>query len=125
VEADLHKECLSIPATGSDTFIDFLRKADAGKAGGSVRQVRSAFAQDLEGEICDFLLTSGTCYDKFREFTVTAVSSAWAFIVTIAVLGQRWNERHADVSDDDATKKRLRSLVIRSGNPGRASGRAS
>jgi len=109
VEADLHKECLSIPATGSDTFIDFLRKADAGKAGGSVRKFGQAFAQDLEGEICDFFDLGERVTTNSGTFTVRELVRAWAFIVTIAVLGQRWNERHADVSDGDATKATQKS----------------
>jgi len=96
-EATVHDECRSIPVGDSDTFFTFLQKVGSGAAGASARQFGRAFATDLEIEIGDFFDLAAEVTTKSGRFTVRELVRAWAFLATVALLGQRWNERHVNL----------------------------
>lgn len=102
LEIRVEKECRSIPVDGSVTFLGFLRKVGEGSAGDEARAFGRAFVTDLELELADFLDTATSVTTKSGTFTVGELIRAWAFLVSIAMLGQRWNERRADVGESGA-----------------------
>jgi hypothetical protein len=94
--AQVDLACHAIPSPESETFIEFLRKVNRGHAGRAARAFGQAVARDLQIEIGGFFELNAKVVTNAGEFTIDELIRAWAFLVAVATLGQRWNERHID-----------------------------
>jgi len=113
IRLEIYKESRSIPV-GADSFLDFLRKVDTSKAGAAARRFGQAFANDLEIEVSDFFELGAELTTESGVFKVGDLIRAWAFLFTIATLGQIWNEARAEVTLEDTAQSQIRKTGRRS-----------
>jgi hypothetical protein len=98
MEANVERECRNIQAHSTLKFFDYLLNL------GQEAQVRSreyfrAFWADLEYEVRGYFDLTSSVTTKCGTFTISELAGAWACISTIAMLGQRWSERLAVVTN--------------------------
>lgn len=103
VQIRLSNESRSVKVAASDMFFDFLLKAGATSLADSARHFGKAFANDLKFEIDDYFEPETKVVTRSGRFTVDELTRTWAFLVTIATLGQLWNERQANVDAVEVT----------------------
>jgi hypothetical protein len=99
LEVSVHKECDLVPLADSDTFFDFLRKVGSTDAVTAARCFGRAYKNALGIEVCEVIDLETVVTTKAGRFTVNELTRAWAVLHTIALLGQKWNERLAVYRD--------------------------
>jgi hypothetical protein len=97
------KECSALQVEPKDTFFDFLKKVGNSKANNAAHDFGHALEKDLEQEIAAFFDLGTEVTTKSGTFTVSELIRAWSFISTIGMLGQKWNQRLADVISDGSS----------------------
>jgi hypothetical protein len=102
LEFDVHTKCRLVPPDASDSF-DFMQKVSKSEAANASRNFGRAFANDLEFEIRGYFDFATEVMTRAGTFTVGELIRAWAFLVTVATLGQVWNERGAEIIDNGTT----------------------
>jgi len=98
MEANVARECSNVQAHSSLKFFDFLLNLGQ-EAQDRSRAYFNAFWADLEYEVRGYVDLTNSVTTKFGTFTISELIGAWACINTIAMLGQRWSERLAVVTN--------------------------
>lgn len=103
LELETRNACRSVSASPFDSFFRFLQCLEGTDAAAYARNFGLAFVNDLKFEISSFFEVGTSVVTRAGTFTIDNLIRAWAFFVTIAMLGQEWNGKRADV--DRSPKK--------------------
>lgn len=92
-EVEVGDLCAPIEVGPATTFGEYLRTAHRSEVAISARSFGRMTATDLEIEIAEYFALDTEVTTANGTFSVRELCRAWSLLVTLAMLGQRWNER--------------------------------
>jgi hypothetical protein len=104
LEMQVRDDCHTIAAGSTGSFFKFLGAVADSTAISSARDFFQAFMNDLRSEVDEFFDLSTNLQTSSGKFTVEELIRAWAFFVTLAMLGQQWNESRAKIVPTNTAK---------------------